>query len=152
MASDNDFIEALSDAGRKEAGADYLKKLKTSGAKEMVQHGIAKALMHKPEIISALAGAALAGAGTYAMSKGGKGGKPSAEQRMARSLVSSSQTADHEDAAAGKTPKFRQAITRAAAPGISNIADVLAKHPGKAALMAAPFGATAGLRLLKSLK
>lgn len=163
MASDNDFIEALSDLGRKEAGLDYFKKLKTSGIKDVAVgagriakywagKGLEHAANNKLPIGAAALGAGVMGTAGYLLSKPGKNGKLSADQRMARAALESSQAATKRDAEDGREPKFHESISRAAAPGISNVADVLTKHPGKVGLLGASTGAAAGLRLLKALK
>ena len=138
-----DFIDALGDKGTKRASAarEFLGKLKEAG--------------FGPEIAAGLAGAGLLSGIGYAAMKPGKGGSSSKEQRSAIALIASNEAAKDQAERDNRPLTFREDVTDAIAPSSKRLADVMARHPVKAALLLAPQGALAGfgaLRLLKALK
>lgn len=151
MSYELDFIDALT----KTSGAvDSAKALGSAALKKIVGNPVSQAALKTmakhPKITAGALGAAVTGGVTYAASKGKKT-TPGSEKWVAGKLEDSAAKTD-ELKDQGVEPSFRKEIAHAAAPGVSRIADVLHKHPGKAALFAAPAGALAGLKILKSLQ
>lgn len=149
--------ESLDELKEKAAARVFLRKLKTAGPKLDMAKTVAKdvggaLLRNKDKLIAGGLGAVGAGALGYSMAKPGKDGAPSTEQLVGQKLTDSAANAKKLQDEAGVQPTFKQGLVHAVAPGVKGVADLLAKHPGKAALMAAPAGALAGLRILKTLK
>jgi hypothetical protein len=153
--------ESLNDIIEKAAGRAFLKKMKTAGpkldmakgmAKNFVRHAGEAASRNKGSIIAGGVGALGAGLLGRAMAKPGKNGEPSAEQRVGRKLTDSAAAAKQTQEQTGVEPGLAKGLMHAAAPGVSGVADLLAKHPTAAGLMVAPAGAMAGLKILKALK
>ena len=130
MGAEHDFIQAMTQekkAGLADATAGFVRS-------------------HSKEIGSALVGATLATVAQYVMNRPGKDGL-SAQQKGYRSLTRSAE----ESLKDSETPSFSSELSHATNKGMSDISDVLAKHPVKGALLAAPGGAGVGLALLKAL-
>jgi len=133
-----DFIEALQE--------------KNAGAREIAA-GIAKAVSaRKHEIAAGVAGAGLLTGMAYSSMKPGSGGKPSVEQKVTGAFAASAEARKDQAERDNRPLSFREDVTDAVAPASKRMADVLARHPVKGALTVAPFGAVAGLRILKALK
>lgn len=133
-----DFIEALQE--------------KTAGAKEIAT-GIANTVArHKHELAAGAAGAGLLSGMAYTSMRPGRGGKPSAEQKMTAAFAASNEAMKDQAERDNRPLTFREDVTDAVAPASKRMADVLARHPVKGALLLAPAGALAGLRILKALK
>ena len=145
-----DFIEALSDKGSSDS-RELLGKLKTSGLQELASTALGAGKQYAPEIAAAATGAGAAALGQYLMNKS-KGGKKSPEQRASAVIATSAEAMKDQAERDNRPLNFREDLTSAVAPASKNVADVLARHPVKGALLVAPFGAYAGLRILKALK
>ena len=143
---DFDFLNALTDKEfkRKAVAEEVFGKQKTSGIMDLVK---GKA----PEIGAALAGAGLASGAQYLMNRKPPGGK-SVEQRAATAFLASSEAVKDQAERDNRPLTFREDMTDAIAPSSKRMADVLARHPVKGAVLVAPVGALAGLRILKALK
>lgn len=100
---------------------------------------------HKAPLIAAGTGAGLLTLAQYLQNRPDKSGT-SGQQRLSQRIADSAHTAKAEADASGK-PSFTKDMTDAMAPSVKNVSDVLAKHPGKGALLAAPLGASAGWAL-----
>jgi hypothetical protein len=147
-----DFIEALTDETPSGSDArELLGKLKTAGVREIAQSALGMAKQYAPEIAAGTAGAGLLTAGQY-LSNRGRNGKKSPEQRAATVFATSAEAMKDQAERDNRPLNFREDLTAAVAPASKNIADVLARHPMKGALLVAPVGAYAGLRILKALK
>lgn len=146
-----DFIDALCDKSTKRdtAAREFLTRVKTAGSSQAVTQFVRQ---HAQEIGSALVGAGLATGAQYFANKEGKGGKPSVQQVAARSLEEKQKGVEQKAKREGRELSFREGMQSATAPSASRASDVLAKHPVKGALLAAPAGAAAGLFILKQLK
>lgn len=149
MPTDLDLLWSLSDNLHRDlASSAFLKKLKTSGVKDLAKAVGKKILENKKPIGVALSGAGLAGLAGYHMAKG-KG--PGSEKWVAKKFTDSAEKTKALKEQ-GVEPSFRQEMAEAVEPAISNVSSLLSRHPGKAALMVAPAGALAGLRIMKALK
>jgi hypothetical protein len=139
---ESEFLDSLVGEGfSKEAGAEFLEKLKTAGPLQTASKFVRS---HAPEIAGAILGGALLGGASYLNNKPKKDGGPSNEQRLAKKLNDKSESTNQEgftSGAAGASAKFYK-----------NLTDVFAKHPGKAALVAVPVGASLGVSIAKKLK
>lgn len=133
-----DFIEALQE--------------KSAGARE-VASGLSKLVaQHKAELAAGVAGAGILTGMAYSSMKPGRGGKPSVEQKVTGALAASTEALKDQAERDNRPLTFREDMTDAIAPASKRMADVLARHPVKGALLVAPAGALAGLRILKALK
>lgn len=151
MPTDLDLLRSLSDNLHRDlASSAFLKKLKTSAVKDVAKALGKKILENKKPIGAALTGAGLAGLAGYSMAKG-KGSTPGSEKWVAQKFTDSAEKTKALKEQ-GIEPSFRQEMAQAVQPAISNVSDLLSRHPGKAALMVAPAGALAGLRIMKALK
>ena len=146
-----DFIDALSDKSlkRKTAAREFLNRVKTAGVSEAVTQFVHQ---NAHEIGAALAGAGTFVAGQYILNRGGKDGKPSAQQSFTRSIEGNQKLLERQAKKEGRGLSFREELNSALAPAVNKVSDTLAKHPGKGALLAAPAGALIGLRILKAIK
>jgi hypothetical protein len=140
------FLHALSNGGlQKEAGVGEYAKA--------TANVLAKAIRDRaPQIGAAMIGAAAAGGGQYLMSRPRSGGRPSVDQSASRAAARATAGMAAEAKKDKRPLSFREDIQAATAPAVSAVADVGARHPGKAALLAAPAGALAGLAILKMIK
>lgn len=133
-----DFIEALRE--------------KTAGPGEIASTIATLAAKHRSEIAAGVAGAGILGGMAYSSMKPGRGGKPSAEQKVTSALIASNEAKKDQAERDNRPVSFREDLTDAVAPASKRVADIFARHPVKGALLVAPFGALAGLRILKALK
>jgi len=155
--TDLELLRRLQDRGelRKEATAFFSRHLvKTAGPSDAVKNVAGRTLQfiknHPHEIAGALVGSAAAAALQYAASKPGPSGK-SREQRTIAALEQAHDQASAELAAEGKKPSFGHELRGATTQGLKPIVNLLAKHPGKAAIALAPTGAGVGMMLAKTL-
>lgn len=130
-----DFISALRGPSGKEKTAGLLDTLKNKA----------------PQIGAGLAGAGVLTGAQYLMNKK-NGNQASSAQKAGLALLTSSEAVKDQAERDNRPLTFREDITSATAPSIKNLGDVLARHPVKGALLVAPAGALAGLRILKALK
>lgn len=151
------MLEILRDKGdlRKEASAFASRHLEKTAGPSQVIGDIAKRTVqfiksHPHEIAGALVGSAAAGALQYAASKPGPSGKSKEQLALAAAERAQAQAA-RRMRAEGKTPSFGHELAGATTKGLKPIADLIAKHPGKAALALAPTGAGVGVMLAKTL-
>jgi hypothetical protein len=133
-----DFIDALSDRSseRSSAAKTFLGKLKTSG-------------IDKKQVGAALAGAGILGGMAYASMKPGRSGK-SSEQNVTQRVVASNEAMKDQAERDNRPLTFAEDIMTIGGSSAKRLADVFARHPARGAVMVAPFGALAGLMLLKS--
>lgn len=147
----DNFYESLSsnDEAKREAQAYFLKQSSTA----QVASAAAKGFMgsNSSRIVAGLAGAGLAAGFQYMQARKGPTGT-SFEQGLARRSVEALEESAERKRALGQDTGFTHDLTMATAKGARNFAEVLAKHPVRGALLAAPFGASAGLLALKALK
>lgn len=139
-----DFAESLSDGSWSRLARDYAKKgnfLKQAGLETAASFVRA----NKAPIAGAVAAGALGTGLQYALNKPSKG-KPSWQQRAARASLTAFENADE------KQQGFSARMGRAAARAASDVADVMADHPVKGALLALGPSALAGIRLARKLK
>lgn len=140
MSSDRDFLKTASKLSKAEAD-EFLGKLKSSSALEA---GKSLLKTYGPEIGSAGAGATLAAISQYLASRPGKSGL-SKEQELTRAAAKA-------HGPEKKDESFARGMSRTNANLSREFADVLAKHPGRAAMLAAPIGAGGGLALLRLVR
>lgn len=152
-----DFIEALSDRDSKRATAarEFLGKMKTAGLVDHLRNAATAAQgfvkEHPQEIGAALLGAGALTGAQYLRNRSSNG-KPSADQKMMGALLASTEAMKDQAERDNRPLSFREDITAAVTPAAKNVADVMARHPVKGAVLIAPVGALAGLRILKALK
>lgn len=143
---DFDFLNALTDKDfkRKAVSEEVFGKQKMSSLMDVLKG-------RAPEIGAAVAGAGLATGAQYLMNRKPPGGR-SAQQRAASAFLASTEAVKDQAERDNRPLTFREDMTDAMAPSSKRMADVLAKHPVKGAVLVAPVGALAGLRILKALK
>jgi len=139
-----DFIEALSDGKSKTAGVLDSLKARAPAA-------LAAIKAKTPEILAALGGAGLVGGGQYLMNRG-KDGKPSVQQRAGQASVEGAEALKSRAKKEKRPLTFSEDLSTTSASAAKGYADTLARHPGKGALLVAPVGALAGLKILKALR
>ena len=82
-------------------------------------------------------------------------GKPTIQQVLTRKSLADALANKAEAKRKGRDLGFKERLNLAAAPAVSDIADVMSEHPVRGAMMAAPVGVGFGmgaLSLLKQLK
>jgi hypothetical protein len=149
--SDQDLISAL---GHKTDNSDaeaFLGILKQAGAADLARETAKFVRAHTTEIAAALVGAAALAGGQYLATKPGKNGR-SADQAVSDWAVKSTKKTLDEDKAAGRDSGFSKEMAHATAVGGAGVSKVMTKHPGKAALLMAPVGASLGLTAAQLLK
>lgn len=132
---EHDFFDAL--AHRPIEGEVLLRKLKTANA---ASDFIRK---NAVPIAGALAGGAILGTKQYLDSRPGPSGKSSDQettQRMEKAMQDRMDGLKQQ----GKTPGFSDEMASHGSKTLKGMADVLAKHPGRGALMALPAGLSMG--------
>lgn len=150
-----DIINALSDKEpRRQAALEFLKTSSFGGTmKSLAEVGAQKVRENAVPIAAALGGAALAAGGQYLMSRPRDGGKKPSIDQLTTSAAQKATDSMASEAKKSRRPlSYREEVQKATAPALTGIANANTKHPGKSALVAAPFGAAAGLALLKALK
>ncbi len=149
--NDADFYDSLSNeaVAKREAQAFFLKQ----SSQAQVAGAAAKGFLanNSHAIVAGLAGAGLAAGYQYMQSRKGPTGT-SFEQGTARRAVEALEEGAARKHAIGKDTGFTHDLAMATAKGAQHFADVLAKHPKRGALLAAPFGASAGVLALKAFK
>jgi len=148
---DENFFDALADPqheAKREAQAFFAKK---AAVPALAQAGVEFVRQHATQIGAALAGGAALTAGQYALNKRKKDGSASPQQKAQTALLNAAQSSADEAKSLGHPMTFKQDLGLATAKGMKDVSDVLARHPGKGALLALPAGAAAGWRLAKAL-
>lgn len=143
------------DGFRKEASSFILRsRMKTAGVgdvgKELAKTTLQFIKNHPAEIAGALLGSAMAGAYAHAAAKPGPSGK-SLDQKVLEEAAKAHEKSTREMREQGREPGFAHQLAGATVQGSKPIAEVLSRHPRKAALLLAPTGAGIGVMLAKTL-
>ncbi len=109
---------------------EFIRKMKTAGLKDLI--------VNHPSVASGAAGGALFLGGQYLMNRRRKDGTSFEQQHQQKALQS-------REAAAEKKPTFANRYFAAHAKGERAIADVVADHPVKGALLVVPEGIGVGI-------
>lgn len=149
MSAEKDFISKTASAFSKEEAEEFLGKLKKAGAEQAINTFVKQ---HGPEIAAAAGGALLTTAAQYMANRPRPGGQPSMQQAISNPAKKVTEEAAARQEAGGGKPSFGTDMSRATARSLSEVSDVLARHPGRGALLAAPAGAAAGLALLRAAR
>jgi hypothetical protein len=125
---------------------DKKKKKKTAGVQEMLKSRL-------PEIGAGLLGAAAVGTGQYLMNRRRKGGtQPSLEQVQTRAFNEQAQVLRRQAAAENRPLTYKERMLLEVDSRANRVADIMADHPVKGALVAAPMGAYLGVKLLNMVR
>lgn len=148
--SEQDFFKAVMKERDQSDSEAFLCLLKQAGvinaqntANFIREHGV--------DIAAGLVGAAALAGGQYLATKPGKNGK-SEDEAQANWAMRTAKNSIDEDLKAGREPGFTKEMAHAIAKGGHEVSKVMTKHPGKAALVAAPTGASLGLAAASLLK
>jgi hypothetical protein len=140
----SDFEESIRTAIGK-AYFDNLRMRKEAGetAKQLGGRAIDFLGRHGPELAGGALGAALiTGLGAYRNRPGKDGLSP--EQKQTRESATRAEFQEAADKKLGKKPSYSSELSRIFAKTNPELADAGAKHPFKAGLRLAPYGALAG--------
>lgn len=149
---ERDLIDELTGGDLRRAHATvFLSRVKTAGWRDAAKapfKTVVQFVKENPkQVAGALIGGALTGAAQYRMNKTDSSGT-SAEQRTTRLAEEMHQRSVRAARSRGEDPGFVSDLAGATTSGARGISDVLAKHPGKGALLAVPLGVSLGAKYL----
>ena len=148
MDRERSFLKAASNKFSRSEAEAFLGKLKTSGVTDSAVQFVQA---NKGPIAASTIGAAVGVLSQYLASKPSKKTGLSKEQEIARAAKAAAEASlDKERKQTGTTSYAKEMARNYAAAG-SAFADSMSKHPVKAALLAAPIGATAGMGILRAI-
>jgi hypothetical protein len=149
--TDQEALRALGHTTDKSDAEAFLAVIKQAGVADIAVATSKFVREHAVDIGAALVGAAAIAGGQYMATRPGKNGR-SSDQGVSDWAVKTTKNSIDEDRKAGREPGFGKELAHATAKGGSEVSKVMTKHPGKAALMMAPVGASLGLTAAQLLK
>jgi hypothetical protein len=145
--AEKDLLDILRDPPPRMAGAEFLGRLKTAGAADVLRgwYGVAKS--NKAAIGGAALGAALFASAAYKANKPDETGL-SPEQKLTRAGVDA---VAKKDAERTTPPGIHEELAGVGARTSKEMADVFSKRPGAAAASAGVIGAGLGAKFVPKL-